>query len=446
MKKIRVDKMIFLCVLFIVNCTPDFNVSAIENNKKSDIAINLSADIYNESVVFDFLNNKTTTLNSVNTDHNQLNTLQQTDPASLVISGKFTGTWFDPTHDGEGISIEILDANNAVINWFTYDDTGNQAWVIGTGKISGNTISVVNAMTPEGGVFGSSFNPDFITQHRWGSLFFEFSDCHQGSVHYEGPEEFGSGSLFLQRLTSISGLNCDQDLQHNNQLSGLGLITGLWYNPTRDGEGFLIEILDNNKALAYWYTYDYYGNQLWILGEGKISGRTITVNNAILTKGGIFGPKFNPDTVERMTWGRLTFKFSTCKTASVEYESIAGFESGVIELSRLTSIENNACNKQPVIDLYDHANGTGSISLAWTPPDLRVDGTALSITDISEYLIYFGTSESIFSESFPISADYASSVKVTGLQPGEDYYMAVTTRDTDGLESSYLHFPKKIAR
>jgi hypothetical protein len=83
--------------------------------------------------------------------------------------------------------------------------------------------------------------------------------------------------------------------------------------------------------------------------------------------------------------------------------------------------------------------------LDWVAPVARVDGTALAVTEISEYTIYYGTSEGVYSDSFTISSDFDTAVTVTGLQSGTYYYMAITTRDTDGLESGYLRIAAKQA-
>jgi hypothetical protein len=58
----------------------------------------------------------------------------------------------------------------------------------------------------------------------------------------------------------------------------------------------------------------------------------------------------------------------------------------------------------------------------------------------------YGTSEGAYSDSFTLSADFDTSITITGLQAGTYYYLAITARDTDGLESGYLPIAKKQAR
>lgn len=82
------------------------------------------------------------------------------------------------------------------------------------------------------------------------------------------------------------------------------------------------------------------------------------------------------------------------------------------------------------------AGNTGSASLSWTPPVERTDGTALLLSEISGYTVHYGESSGNYTESLMINDGSATSATITNLTPGS-HYMVVTTRDTDGRESSY---------
>ena len=58
---------------------------------------------------------------------------------------RITGSWFDPSHNGEGFLIEKLNSELALVYWFTYDSNGNQAWIVGVGNITDQIFSVPNA-------------------------------------------------------------------------------------------------------------------------------------------------------------------------------------------------------------------------------------------------------------------------------------------------------------
>lgn len=119
-------------------------------------------------------------------------------------------------------------------------------------------------------------------------------------------------------------------------------ISGSWYDPAQDGHGFLVEVLAGGRLAAYWFTYDGQGNQAWLAGVGTIQGNTATVP-VILTRGGVFGPAFEPGAVDRQGWGSLTFTFDSCDTGSVAYN--VGFGAGTLALRRLTRPEGLVCDR-----------------------------------------------------------------------------------------------------
>jgi hypothetical protein len=78
----------------------------------------------------------------------------------------------------------------------------------------------------------------------------------------------------------------------------------------------------------------------------------------------------------------------------------------------------------------------GSVSLSWIPPSEREDGTALLPGEISGYTVYYGAASASYSNSLYIDNGLATSASIVDLAPGT-YYMAVTTRDSDGRESAF---------
>jgi hypothetical protein len=62
-------------------------------------------------------------------------------------------------------------------------------------------------------------------------------------------------------------------------------MSGSWYDPDHKGEGFLLEVLESNKAVIYWFTYDEAGAQRWFTSVGEVS-------KGSLYQGGINVPLF----------------------------------------------------------------------------------------------------------------------------------------------------------
>ncbi|MEM9301840.1 MAG: sulfatase-like hydrolase/transferase [Pseudomonadota bacterium] len=125
-------------------------------------------------------------------------------------SSALTGSWFDPTHDGEGLAIEALDDGRAVVYWFSYDSEGNQAWFVGAGAQDDGLIAIDDMTITEGGRFGPDFDPADVTRASWGSLAVELG-CDFGKLDYlSSLEPFGSGKQTLNRLTRVGAPACEE--------------------------------------------------------------------------------------------------------------------------------------------------------------------------------------------------------------------------------------------
>ncbi len=121
-------------------------------------------------------------------------------------------------------------------------------------------------------------------------------------------------------------------------------IAGTWYNPAQSGQGFNIEVLQNNVFVGFWYAFDSSGNNLWLTGLGTTSGNTVTLSMQG-GKGGFFPPNFDPTKITRPQWGSLTFTFSDCNTGTVSWTPLdtTNFSSGSMPIKRLTSVDGMTC-------------------------------------------------------------------------------------------------------
>ena len=77
----------------------------------------------------------------------------------------------------------------------------------------------------------------------------------------------------------------------------------------------------------------------------------------------------------------------------------------------------------------------GALGFSWTTPDEREDGTTLLISEISEYRIYYGTTEGDYQSQ--VNIDVASNTVEVPQLPAGTYYAVVTAVDTEGRESLY---------
>jgi hypothetical protein len=148
--------------------------------------------------------------------------------------------------------------------------------------------------------------------------------------------------------------------------------TGHWFVPTRSGEGWVLEILDPQRALVYWFTYDDAGKQRWLVGEGKVAGNRIEFPEMVVTSGGRKFFNFDPTKVVREVVGSLSLDFDDCDSGSVTYDAFG--VSQTLPISRLTATSGLGCGggeagMLPVWQTgswFDPANDGEGFSLHWT--------------------------------------------------------------------------------
>jgi plastocyanin len=120
--------------------------------------------------------------------------------------------------------------------------------------------------------------------------------------------------------------------------------TGAWYDPQQSGHGLFLEVLTENRILAWWFTFSPDGTQQsWFGNVGAIDGDTATVA-AVQTEGGRWIPNFDHANVTQPPWGTLTFTFTDCNHGRVDFSSsVAGYGEGHMDLTRLTQPAGLAC-------------------------------------------------------------------------------------------------------
>ena len=120
--------------------------------------------------------------------------------------------------------------------------------------------------------------------------------------------------------------------------------TGSWYDPAQSGHGLFIEVLSDNRFYATWFAFNPTGaQQAWFTGVGTYSGNAATVTGVVLPTGGRWIPNFDPSQVVRNAWGTLTFTFTDCDHGRVDFNSVLGYGTGSMNLTRLTQPAGLAC-------------------------------------------------------------------------------------------------------
>jgi len=92
--------------------------------------------------------------------------------------------WYGPGRSGEGVQIEASDGGSGdvtvVATIYSYDNSGEQIFLIAVGTAQGNTVNV-DVFITEGAVWGNDFDPADVNESQWGTGTFSFSHC--GAMH-----------------------------------------------------------------------------------------------------------------------------------------------------------------------------------------------------------------------------------------------------------------------
>jgi hypothetical protein len=258
-----------------------------------------------------------------------------------------SAAFFDPERNGEGLFVELIEGGVAVVYMFTYDpQSGQQAWLVGAGTQLGDSIIVEDLLRPTGPSFGPNYDIGDRIFNDFGTLSFQLPTCgtseNAGNLYIEPFGETGYewfSNFNYNQLSVIA--NCD-----TGETSAQGPLSGSWYDPTHDGEGIILQVLENGVAVVQWFTYDANGEQFWIQGTGTFDGDTLVVNDLFTTSGTRWGSRFNAADVEPTPWGTLTMTFSGCGQAGVSYQSLLPeFGNGTLNMQRLTNLKGIECTE-----------------------------------------------------------------------------------------------------
>lgn len=138
--------------------------------------------------------------------------------------------------------------------------------------------------------------------------------------------------------------------------------TGAWYDPAQSGHGLFVEILPGNRVFVGWFTFNPAGTQqAWFVGTGTYNGNTATISPASMPTGGRWIPNFDPSRIVNNLWGTLTFTFTDRDHGKVDFNSLAGYGTGSMNLTRLTQ----PAGLSAVATLHDGA-AAGTIGAGFT--------------------------------------------------------------------------------
>jgi len=109
------------------------------------------------------------------------------DGLAIRMNSGLNGNWWKgPDRSGEGVQVEISAGAGGSLTFvgtvYTYDNEGNQIFLLAVGTVDGNTAEV-NVFIYDSGVWGAGFDPDLVNETKWGTGVFTVSSC--GDMHME---------------------------------------------------------------------------------------------------------------------------------------------------------------------------------------------------------------------------------------------------------------------
>lgn len=257
----------------------------------------------------------------------------------FTVEAGTSSAWFDPERNGEGFVLEIIPGNRAVMYWFTYDEEGEQDWYIAVGEIRGNRAVFPQLLHVSGGIFGPGFDPEQVTETVVGSASFTWDGCDAGVMKWQiGVQR---GRMNLDRLSRVMGIDCGKPMLP--PVLQEALLSGSWYDPSHNGEGYTLEVLVDQRLLVYWFGFGPDGHRRWFFGIGEINGDVLDFPDMLTTRGGVFGPDFDPNEVDVQPWGSLELEMG-CEGGEARFTpSEAGFDPGTLDIIQLSSLDGLGC-------------------------------------------------------------------------------------------------------
>ena len=156
-------------------------------------------------------------------------------------------------------------------------------------------------------------------------------------------------------------------------------LSGAWYDPVHTGEGFIVEIHEDGRAVVYWFTYDEAGAQRWFIGVGEMVGDTAVFSELLAGSGAVFGEEFDSEDVVLSNVGDLTISWASCSEAIAQYtvDGLAGSQS----LDRLTHVAGMEC-PSPVTEASPHSG-------SWLDSTHVGEGIAVEMIGGGQALVYW---------------------------------------------------------
>lgn len=283
-----------------------------------------------------------------------------------------TGAWFSPASPGQGLVVEALPGDSAVMFWHGFDASGKAALAyvdgaVDAGRISGQAYLVYGPRFAE-------FDPADLRFVDAGPVALQITGCGIGEFSAEARNDPGNQLPTapdgqIQWLATPAGLACTGIPSVTGPLQRM---SGTWAHPQLAGQGISVQFLDADNAMVFWHTFDDRGRPRLLLLEAQRDGDQL--RGTVYQGGEGAAPGFSAQGATGIRWGEAQIEFVDCYRASLSYQprqtvASADRSPGTLPLLRLTIPEGVACSDSSALPegfgrRFEGSLRTGSRTLA----------------------------------------------------------------------------------
>lgn len=137
------------------------------------------------------------------------------DATASPLGQRWNGSWFDPSHNGEGVMMHVTPTRNGPrlsTLWMTYHPDGRQAVLYSAADLNDPDFAFFDSVIrPTGPSFLDGNLGGQLRSNPWGSFDLDSARCGQARLDYVSSDPgFGSGRLDLVRFATPLGNRCSQ--------------------------------------------------------------------------------------------------------------------------------------------------------------------------------------------------------------------------------------------
>jgi hypothetical protein len=164
-------------------------------------------------------------------------------------------------------------------------------------------------------------------------------------------------------------------------------VTGLWFDPERNGEGWHVQAIDDDRAFVTFYSFapDGEGGPDWLVGLGtRGPDHTFILEELVTASGGAFGAGVDDRPISREVWGKGVIQFANCNSGIAELAGPDRYRGFTYRLQRLSRVPGSGCGP-------DGSVLTPTLAGSWFVPGRPGEGWLFTPVAEQDYVVSWYT-------------------------------------------------------